>query len=110
MANALLDRAPNRPASSAANPSQPSRDILVDLLRAAAVITIVGLHWLMPVVFYDDGVLSTDNALATGAGWAITWAAVAGASILALGVGLASGRINRPAGWARAKRNGRLVA
>ena len=27
----------------------------------------------MPVVSYDDGVLSTDNALATGAGWAITW-------------------------------------
>lgn len=35
---------------------------------------------------------------------------VAGASVLALGVGLASGRINLAAGWARAKRNGRLVA
>lgn len=75
MVNALLDRAANRPASSAANPSQPSRDIFIDLLRAAAVITIVGLHWLMPVVSYDDGLLSTENALATGAGWAITWVA-----------------------------------
>lgn len=36
---------------------------------------IVCLHWLMPVVSYDDGVLSTANTLATGAGWAITWVA-----------------------------------
>ena len=35
---------------------------------------------------------------------------VTGAGVLAVGVGLASGRINLPAGWARAMRNGRIVA
>jgi fucose 4-O-acetylase-like acetyltransferase len=75
MAHALLDQAPSRPVDPTANHSRPSRDRFIDLLRATAIITIVCLHWLMPVVSYDDGVLSTANALATGAGWAITWVA-----------------------------------
>jgi hypothetical protein len=75
MAHALLYQAPSRPVDPAANHSRPSRDRFIDLLRATAIITIVCLHWLMPVVSYDDGVLSTANALATGAGWAITWVA-----------------------------------
>ncbi|HEX6339310.1 MAG TPA: acyltransferase [Jiangellaceae bacterium] len=75
MAHALLDQTPSRPVDQAAGPPRPSRDGFIDLLRATAVITIVCLHWLMPVVSYDDGVLSTANALAPGAGWAITWLA-----------------------------------
>jgi hypothetical protein len=35
---------------------------------------------------------------------------IAGAGALAVGVGLASGRINLPAAWARAMHDGRLVA
>jgi surface polysaccharide O-acyltransferase-like enzyme len=75
MVHALVDHAPSRPVSAPASPPRPPRDQFIDLLRATAVITIVCLHWLMPVVSYDDGVLSTANAPAAGAGWAITWVA-----------------------------------
>jgi peptidoglycan/LPS O-acetylase OafA/YrhL len=75
MVQALLDHAPRRPVGPAASTSRPPRDRFIDLLRATAVVTIVCLHWLMPVVSYDDGVLSTANALTLGPGWAITWVA-----------------------------------
>lgn len=73
MATALLDQPRSRRDSAAPRSPRPPRDRFIDLLRAAAIVTIVCLHWLMPVISYDDGDLSTANALATGGGWAVTW-------------------------------------
>lgn len=73
MATALLEVG-TRPWPSRDSGRLP-RDNFIDLLRAASIVTIVGLHWLTPVISYDDGVLSSTNALATGGGWAITWVA-----------------------------------
>lgn len=61
----------HRPSESPAD--RPSRDHLIDLLRAAAIVIIVVEHWLMPVLAYDDGNLVTSNAFAVPGGWAITW-------------------------------------
>lgn len=81
--------------------------------------TIVCLHWSMPVISYDGGVLSTGNALATGGGWAITWIAqvmplvfFAGGAAAAMSLGARLRRDPRAApGWVadRLHRLGRPV-
>ncbi|QOR72195.1 acyltransferase [Ruania alkalisoli] len=63
---------------TAARPPGPSerstpRDGFVDILRVFAISLVVLQHWLMPVIAYQDGHLSTGNALATEHGWTITW-------------------------------------
>jgi hypothetical protein len=77
MATTLLPQPRTRLRIPAPRAPEPGRDRFIDVLRSAALVTIVGLHWLMPVVSYDDGTLLTANALATGGGWAITWLAQA---------------------------------
>ncbi|WP_162451820.1 acyltransferase family protein [Phytoactinopolyspora mesophila] len=49
------------------------RDPFVDVLRVTAIVLVVAQHWLMPAIAYDDGVLTTGNALATPGAWAVTW-------------------------------------
>ncbi|HVV14448.1 acyltransferase [Amycolatopsis sp.] len=52
---------------------RPPRDRFLDVVRAGAILAVIGQHWLMPVLNYDNGFLTTGNALATP-GWAIfTW-------------------------------------
>ena len=55
-------------------PSTPGRrDIFLDVIRAGAILAVVGQHWLMPVLSYSHGQITTGNALATP-GWApLTW-------------------------------------
>ncbi|HJQ45888.1 MAG TPA: acyltransferase [Amycolatopsis sp.] len=55
-------------------PSVPGRrDTFLDVIRAGAIVAVVGQHWLMPVLSYSDGRIATGNALATP-GWALfTW-------------------------------------
>jgi hypothetical protein len=82
---------PGRPA--------PSRDLFVDLVRVGAVVVIVVLHWLMPVLDYADGTLTTANAFATGSAWAITW--VSQVMPLIFFAGGAAAAISLPRRWAR---------
>ncbi|KAA9165476.1 acyltransferase [Amycolatopsis acidicola] len=50
-----------------------SRDKFLDVVRAGAILAVIGQHWLMPVLSYHNGFLTTGNALTTP-GWAIfTW-------------------------------------
>ncbi|PRX43573.1 acyltransferase-like protein [Prauserella shujinwangii] len=51
----------------------PARDVLLDLVRAAAIVAVVVQHWTMPVLAYSDGVLTTGNALTTPGWWVLTW-------------------------------------
>lgn len=60
-----------RPATHRDRPK--SRDRFVDVLRVAAILVVVAEHWLMPVLAYQDGRLTTGNALAAPGAWAITW-------------------------------------
>lgn len=69
----MLSTAEIRPTAPAV--PRPVRDPFVDVVRVAAIMVIVALHWLMPVLSYDAGVLTTDNALAGPGGWAVTWIA-----------------------------------
>ncbi|WP_216843918.1 acyltransferase family protein [Phytoactinopolyspora alkaliphila] len=64
--------APAVPARTA--PITP-RDSFIDVLRVFAIVTVVALHWLMPALSYDDGLLSTGNTLAAPGAWAVTWVA-----------------------------------
>ncbi|HVW43717.1 MAG TPA: acyltransferase [Amycolatopsis sp.] len=49
------------------------RDTFLDVIRAGAILAVVGQHWLMPVLSYSNGQIATGNALATP-GWApLTW-------------------------------------
>ena len=50
-----------------------ARDTFLDVVRATAILAVVGQHWLMPVLSYDQGRLATGNALTTPGWWALTW-------------------------------------
>ncbi|WP_232376555.1 acyltransferase family protein [Amycolatopsis aidingensis] len=49
------------------------RDSFLDVVRAGAIVAVVGQHWIMPVLGYQDGHLATGNALATPGWWLVTW-------------------------------------
>jgi hypothetical protein len=51
----------------------PGRDRFIDLIRLLAVTVVVIEHWLMPVLSFDAGQLTTGNALSAPGGWIITW-------------------------------------
>ncbi|MDQ0377107.1 acyltransferase family protein [Amycolatopsis thermophila] len=50
-----------------------ARDTFLDVVRAIAILAVIGQHWLMPVLSYDHGTLATGNALTTPGWWALTW-------------------------------------
>ncbi|MGH2807070.1 MAG: acyltransferase family protein [Actinomycetota bacterium] len=51
-----------------------SRDRYVDLLRAFSIAVVVFGHWLMAIVFYDNGNVSGESALDAIPGmWILTW-------------------------------------
>ncbi|GAB3156134.1 hypothetical protein GCM10027258_62100 [Amycolatopsis stemonae] len=52
---------------------QTSRDRFLDVVRAGAILAVIGQHWVMPVLSYSDGHLATGNALATPGWWVVTW-------------------------------------
>ena len=57
---------------AAATPS--SRDRYVDFLRALSIAVVVFGHWLMAIVFYENGKVSGSNALEVIPGiWVLTW-------------------------------------
>ncbi|MEL5957515.1 acyltransferase family protein [Streptomyces sp. CLV115] len=49
------------------------RDSFIDVIRALCVLAVISQHWLMPVLAYDHGHLSTGNALASPGWWIVTW-------------------------------------
>ncbi|MFF9347914.1 acyltransferase [Streptomyces sp. NPDC014734] len=49
------------------------RDSFIDIIRALCVLAVISQHWLMPVLAYDNGQLSTGNALASPGWWIVTW-------------------------------------
>ncbi|WP_371099268.1 acyltransferase family protein [Streptomyces sanglieri] len=49
------------------------RDSFIDVIRALCVLAVISQHWLMPVLAYDNGHLSTGNALASPGWWIVTW-------------------------------------
>ncbi|MEV0231687.1 acyltransferase [Nonomuraea sp. NPDC050786] len=49
------------------------RDPFIDLLRVFGMALIVFQHWTIPVLTYDDGRLTTGNALSTPGVWVVTW-------------------------------------
>ena len=57
---------------AAATPA--SRDRYVDFLRALSIGVVVFGHWLMAIVFFDNGRISGENALEVIPGiWVLTW-------------------------------------
>jgi fucose 4-O-acetylase-like acetyltransferase len=51
-----------------------SRDRVVDFLRAASIIAVVVGHWLIGIVVWEDGVITTRSAVgATSYLWLATW-------------------------------------
>lgn len=54
-------------------PTTAGRDIFLDVIRTGAVLAVVVQHWLMPVLSYADGRLTTGNALTTPGWWVLTW-------------------------------------
>ena len=57
---------------AAATPA--SRDRYVDFLRALSIAVVVFGHWLMAIVFYEDGRVSGESALEVIPGtWLLTW-------------------------------------
>ncbi|MEV0618666.1 acyltransferase [Nonomuraea sp. NPDC050404] len=71
----LLDR----PTAAAVQPRRTAvarpagRDPFIDLLRVFGMVLIVFQHWTIPVLSFDDGRLTTGNALATPGVWVVTW-------------------------------------
>ncbi|MEV5201651.1 acyltransferase family protein [Streptomyces sp. NPDC053720] len=49
------------------------RDPFIDIIRALCVLAVISQHWLMPVLAYENGNLSTGNALASPGWWIVTW-------------------------------------
>ncbi|MFF2410291.1 acyltransferase [Streptomyces sp. NPDC058092] len=49
------------------------RDPFIDVIRALCVLAVISQHWLMPVLAYENGHLSTGNALASPGWWIVTW-------------------------------------
>ncbi|GAA2209422.1 acyltransferase [Nonomuraea monospora] len=66
----LLDRP--AAAAPAARPAA-ARDPFIDLLRVVGMALIVFQHWTIPVLDYEDGLLTTGNALSTPGVWVVTW-------------------------------------
>ncbi|HKS46837.1 MAG TPA: acyltransferase [Amycolatopsis sp.] len=58
---------------SSTAPPTARRDIFLDVIRAGAILAVIGQHWLMPVLSYSDGRIATGNALVTPGWWALTW-------------------------------------
>ncbi|TCP43645.1 acyltransferase-like protein [Tamaricihabitans halophyticus] len=54
-------------------PATRKRDPFLDLVRAGAILLVVGQHWLMPVLDFHNGQLATGNALSTPGWWLFTW-------------------------------------
>ncbi|MFB6815790.1 acyltransferase [Streptomyces sp. NPDC056347] len=50
-----------------------ARDPFIDIIRALCVLAVISQHWLMPVLAYENGRLSTGNALASPGWWIVTW-------------------------------------
>jgi len=63
-----IPRTASRPAFARAG-----RDPFIDVLRVFGMALVVLQHWSMPLLSFDDGRISTGNALAAGNGWMITW-------------------------------------
>jgi acyltransferase-like protein len=59
--------------SSLFRPTTAGRDTFLDVIRAGAILAVIGEHWLMPVLSYSDGRLATGNALTTPGWWIVTW-------------------------------------
>ncbi|MFC9752784.1 acyltransferase [Streptomyces sp. NPDC056921] len=53
--------------------SSRGRDPFIDVIRALCVLAVISQHWLMPVLAYENGHLSTGNALASPGWWIVTW-------------------------------------
>ena len=52
----------------------PSRDRVVDFLRAASIVAVVFGHWFIGIVWWQDGVLRTTSAVGVTTGlWLATW-------------------------------------
>ncbi|MFE6662952.1 acyltransferase [Streptomyces sp. NPDC057697] len=49
------------------------RDSFIDVIRALCVLAVISQHWLMPVLSYGNGHLSTGNALSSPGWWVVTW-------------------------------------
>ncbi|MEU3217945.1 acyltransferase [Streptomyces sp. NPDC006971] len=56
-----------------AHSSSHGRDSFIDIIRALCVLAVISQHWLMPVLSYEHGHLSTGNALASPGWWIVTW-------------------------------------
>ena len=57
-----------------AHATPSTRDRYVDFLRAVSIAVVVLGHWLMAIVFYEDGRISGESALETIPGiWILTW-------------------------------------
>lgn len=92
-----------------ARPADRSRDLYIDLLRAAALLVVVLWHWTFTTVSWSDAEVSVDNPLAAhGWLWALTWVAQPMCVFFAIGGHLHS-TDRRPAGEFWAARLGRLV-
>ena len=67
--------APTTPIPTLDTPPSPrrTRDPFIDLVRAAATVSVITVHWLMPQVAWDGSTLSIGNSLSTGPGWLVTW-------------------------------------
>ncbi|MFI5614604.1 acyltransferase [Amycolatopsis sp. NPDC051903] len=52
---------------------KPGRDKFLDVVRAGAILAVITQHWVMPVLSYSHGTLTTGNALATPGWWTVTW-------------------------------------
>ncbi|SFB61556.1 Acyltransferase family protein [Amycolatopsis marina] len=58
--------------TSSTSPSR-ARDPFLDLVRTVAILAVVGQHWIMPVLGYEDATITTGNALTTPGWWVFTW-------------------------------------
>jgi Acyltransferase family. len=51
-----------------------TRDRVVDFLRAASIVAVVFGHWMIGIVWWQDGVLRTTSAVGVTTGlWLATW-------------------------------------
>lgn len=65
---------PSAPAQTITAPTTKRvRDNFIDVLRIFAIALVVLQHWLMPVLDFDSGQISTGNALSSPGAWIITW-------------------------------------
>ncbi|GAA3054113.1 Acyltransferase family protein [Actinokineospora globicatena] len=84
-----------------------ARDPFLDVIRVAAVLLVVGQHWLMPVLASDGSTVETGNALTTPGWWLLTWLSQVMPVVFFAG-GAANLHSFRAAGHTRAWLAGRL--